>query len=290
MLYRHKETTTMKIINHKNLLIIGLIISNISTASATWVMKQNDKKIDQQTIQNYLDFQNASLDQVPVNKRKKLLENWFIRESLAQMARDEKLDQDEKYQQAVKQFQQDYLAKLALSTLSKKDMPDFSERAKEIYQSEKDSKYQHPLRLKVKQVILNKEQQTLAEDIHNKLLANTLDIDTAIKQYSIDPQKHRNNGSSYWFRQGQKPDTYYQHAEKLSKKQPFSDVFELDGKLYILAYQDRKEAGTDSFASVKDEIIAKLKQDYIETQQQVIVDKIKQDFAKRVEINPEFLK
>lgn len=269
------------------ILIITSILS--TTASASWLAKSNDLKIDKQQIQSYLEFQQATLDQVPVSKREKLLENWFIRESLANSAVEDKLDSTEKYKQTIKEFRQDLLAKLALSKLSKKEMPNFVARAKEIYQSEKLLKYQFPEKLRVKQIILSKEKKQLAGDIYQKLNSGKLSFDAAVEQYSNEPRKHVSKGLSYWFHKGQKSTVFYQNADVLNQDNLISKPFEDEGKLIILSFIDRKEAQKKKFNNVKDEIIATLEQEYISTERKVIIKKIQQEFVKNMEINPEFL-
>ena len=260
-----------------------------TTASASWVAKSNNLQIDKQQIQSYLEFQQATLDQVPISKREQLLENWFIRESLVKKAKEDKLDSTEKYHQAIQEFRQDLLAKLALSKLSKKNIPDFIERAKEIYQAEKSSKYQFPEKLRVKQIILSKEKKQLADDIYQKLNSGELTFDKAVEQYSNEPRKYLSKGLSYWFNKGQKSNVFYQNANALSQDNLISKPFEDKDKLIILSFVDRKPAETKTFNDVKDEIISTLEQDYIVTERKVIIKKIKQDFAENMEINPEFL-
>lgn len=276
----------MKIIAY---LFALLILTTATASSITWVAKSNNLEINKQQIQSYLKFQHAKLDQVPIEKREKLLENWFIRESLAKTAIEEKLDSSEEYQQAVKEFQQDLLAKLALAQLSKKNVPDFVPRAKEIYQAEKLSKYHLPVRLRVKQILLEKNQTQLADEILQKLKSGELDFDTAITQYSIEPQKHLTKGIGYWFHQGQKSAAFYNNAEKLTQTKKISSPFEDGNKLVILSLMEKKPAETKSFDDVKDEIISNLEQEYIATERKLVIEKIQQKFADNMEINPSFL-
>lgn len=267
-----------------------LLISISAPASAIWVAKTKNSQIDKQQIQSYLEFQQTTLDQVPVNQREKLLENWFIRESLANTAIEEKLENSPEFQKSIKQFKHDLLAKLALSKLSKNKMPDFAIRAEEIYQAEKNTTYYQAPLLQVKQIVFNKSQLELANNIQQQLKNNAIDIDSAIMQYSSEPQKYRSKGLSYWFHKGQKPIKFYQQAEKLNKENLISPVFEDQDQLFILKFSGRKAEKSQRFNDVKDEIISKLEQEYIESEREIIINKIKQDFTKNVEINPEFLK
>ena len=276
----------------KTLTLIPLLIFSLSAshiASATWIAKSTDTKIDKQQIQSYLEFQHSTLEQVPLSKREKLLENWFIREHLSSLALQHKLDNSEKYKNALQEFKKDLLAKLALSELSKKKLPDFSARAKEIYQAEKDSKYHLPIRLRVKQIFLNEEDEVLAKEIYQKLISKKLDIDEAISKYSKDAEKHLTKGDSYWFHKGQKSSDFYKKASQLSPENPISKPFKDGKKLIILSFVDKKKAGTINFADVKNKIISKLEQEYIDAERKLIIEKIKQDFAENIEINPDFL-
>ena len=288
--YLFERSITGKIIMKIIAYFFALVILTTATvSSAAWVAKSNDLKINKQQIQSYLKFQHATLDQVPTEKREKLLENWFIRESLAATAIEKKLDKNKEYQQAVKEFKQDLLAKLALTQLSKKDLPDFVSRAKEIYQAEKLSKYHLPARLRVKQILLEKNQTQLANEILQKLKSGELDFDTAITQYSTEPQKHLTKGIGYWFHRGQKSVVFYNNAEKLTQTKKISPPFEDENKLVILSLMEKKPAETKSFDDVKDEIISRLKQEYIATERKLVIEKIQQKFADNIEINPSFL-
>ena len=272
------------------LILSTLTISMLSSASATWIAKDKDKTIDEQQIKTYLSFQHATLEQVPTAKREKLLENWFIRESLANAAIKEKIDQSEEFQQTLKEFRQDLLAKLALTKLSKQKLPDFTERAKEIYQAEKNEKYHIPTRFKVKQIILDKDKKQLAEEIHHKLSKGEITIDAAIKQYSTDPLKKRlGKTDGFWFQKGQQSDLFYEQAERLSADKPLSDVFDDDNQLIVLYFIDKKNEQTTSFKDAKKDIISKLEHDYIETERSIILEKIKKEFATNISINPDFL-
>lgn len=214
-------------------------------------------------------------------------ETLYIRDALVQKGLAKGLDKSPELEKLVSEFRQDQIARLALEDASKEGMPDFSQRAEELYQVHLDTDYSLPVRLRVRVLEMDMQpgqeavvRKTL-DDIHSQVIAGKLDFKVALLQYSTDAEKKLTEGDSQWFHKGEKPDAFYEAAEKLDANHTLSDVFIHHNTAYLLQFIDRKAAEVLPFAAVKANIVAGLEKDYREEKQKMVLEALKAAFKQQ---------
>lgn len=213
-------------------------------------------------------------------------ETLFIRDALIAKGMELGLENNPELQRLVEEFRKDQLARMALEAALEAGMPDFTERAREIYQVRKDKQYSLPLRLRVS--VLEKKLLAGEEDgirdrmkaIRADIAAGKLDFEAAVMQYSEAANLGLVKGDSQWFYKGQRPEPFYETAAALTPENPLSEVFEHRGIAYLLHYTDRKEAETLSFEQVKADIIAELQQEHREIRRKILLDELREQYHK----------
>lgn len=211
----------------------------------------------------------------------------FIRQTLVEQGKVKGLDKSPELEKRVEAFRQEQLALLALEAAVDEGMPDFSARAEELYQARKASKYQLPLRLRVRVLEMRmetgKEAAVVAqlEKLRADIQAGKLDFKAAVLAHSTDPERKLTEGDSQWFTAGQKPTVLYEAAVKLSPEQPLSGVVLGENIAYLLYYLDRKAPETLSFEAVKADILKELQTEYRDAQRKVILDGLRAQFRQQ---------
>lgn len=211
-------------------------------------------------------------------------ETLFIRDALIAKGMALGLEDNPELHRLVEEFRKDQLARMALEAAIDEGMPDFTGRAREIYQVRKDKQYSLPLRLRVsileKKLVVGEEDaiRDWMKEIRADIAAGKLSFEAAVTQYSEAANLGLVKGDSQWFHEGQKPDPFYEAAAALTPDKPLSEVFEHRGIAYLLHYTDRKEAETLSFEQVKADIIAELQQEHRETRQKMLLDELREQF------------
>lgn len=277
----------------KALLILGLGLFTLSTqATDEWAVKTKDLLISKLTVEDTLKVRGVNLVNLDNKKRQALIEDLFIRESLLakQGAAILAADQLALLDKQVDDFRKTQLSHLILEAMSLENLPDFEPRAKELYEARKATDYQLPLRLRVR--VLEKNLSTdeattlkhLAE-LRSKITQGDLDFKAAVLAESDAVDKKLTEGDSFWFHQGQKIPAFYEAAAALSADKPLSAVFIYAGKAYLLQFIGRQEAMQQTYAEVKDKILAELTENYKQQQQKALLEKFRADFS-QAEIAP----
>lgn len=214
-------------------------------------------------------------------------ENLFIRDALADKGLEKGLDKDPELLRLVEEFRKDQLARLALEKSLDEDMPDFTARAEEIYQVRKGKQYQLPLRLRVRVLEMDasgdKEEavRKTLESLRVEVESGKLDFKIAVLQNSEAADRKLAEGDSQWFYKGQKPDVFYDAAEKLTAAHPLSQIIVHRGTAWLLYFMDRKEPETRSFDDVKTEIIDELQREYREAQEKALLESLREQYRKK---------
>lgn len=214
-------------------------------------------------------------------------ETLYIRDALVQKGVAEGLDKSPELEKLVNDFRQEQLARLALEAASQDGMPDFSQRAEELYQVRLDKDYNVPLRLRVRVLSIDMlpGQDAVVrnnlEDIRAQVVAGKLDFKVAIQQHSTDAEKKLTEGDTQWFHKGQKTDAFYAAAEKLDANNTLSDVFIHQNTAYLLQFIDRKAAEIIPFAEVKADIVAGLEKDYRENKKKLVLEALQAEFKQQ---------
>lgn len=216
-------------------------------------------------------------------------ENLFIRDALAEKGLKMGLDKDPELLRLVDEFRKDQLARLALESSLEEGMPDFEARAEEVYQARKDKAYKLPLRLRVRvlEMDANGDKENAVrkqlEDLRAQIESGTLDFKIAVLQYSEAVDRKLTEGDSQWFYKGQKPDAFYNAAEKLTAEHPLSQVIMHRGTAWLLYFMDRKEPETRTLEDVKPEILDELKREYRDAQEKALLESLREQYRQKTE-------
>ncbi|SDZ74140.1 PPIC-type PPIASE domain-containing protein [Thiothrix caldifontis] len=213
-----------------------------------------------------------------------LSETTYIRNTLIQQGLERGLDKSPELEKLVTEFRNDQLARLALDAAREEGMPDFTARAEELYQARQEKQYQLPLRLRVRvlEMAVKEGDATAIRDklngIRAEVAAGKTDFKAAVMAHSDAVDLKLTEGDSQWFQQGQRPDVFFQAAEKLSANKPLSEVFIHNHKAYLLAFLDRKAPETRTFAEVKSEIMTELQQEYRTDREKMLLESLSTAF------------
>lgn len=214
-------------------------------------------------------------------------ENLFIRDALAAKGLQMGLDKNAELIKLVDEFRKDQLARFALEASLEDGMPDFSARAEELYQVRKDKQYKLPLRLRVRVLEIDASSDKEAgarkrlEDLRAQIESGKLDFKIAVLQHSEAADRKLTEGDSQWFHKGQKPDVFYDAAEKLTAEHPLSQVIVHRGTAWLLYFMDRKEPETRSLEDVKPEILDELKREYREAQEKALLESLREQYRQK---------
>lgn len=237
------------------------------------VMQGSGIKLAKADLDRFLAFKKMDYQQLNTDQREKVLQGLFLREKLTKLEAAESVLQSEHYQHIMAEFGKELLAQLSLQAQAEQDLPDFSKRSEELYQSQLET-YTEPASIKVHVLDLKK---TEAATVREKLASRSLSIEQAIKDY---------NGKTRWIHHKNSSPVLWKAAQGLSKEHALSDVlmFREDSKL--LYYVDQREQSLIPFDRVKNDIVKQLQQAYIEDQQQIIINQLKQSFKQDIQVNP----
>lgn len=277
------------------LLILGLGLFTLNTpANDEWVLKSKNLTISKTMVDDTLKargFDSVSLDS---KNRQALIQELYLRESLLAKQSTAVLNAEQLalLDRQVDDFRKGQLSRLILDALALGKAPDFEPRAKELYEARKANDYQLPLRLRVR--VLEKKLGTdeaatrkHLEEIKTQVAKGSLDFKAAVLAESDAADKKLTEGDSFWFHQSQKVQSFYETALTLSADQPLSEVFVHEGKAYLLQFIGRQEAMQQTYAEVKDKILAELSDTYKQEQRKALLEQLRAEFS-QVEIAPAY--
>ena len=260
-----------------------------------WAFKTKDLEFPHAALNSALKFRNITLNQLSDQKRKRALEDLYVREKLLVTSTPLSAAQQAELDEELAEFRKAKLADLALQQLGTQGLPDFLPRAQEVYEARKATQYSFPERLRVNVLEIEPLPSKMADaqqqltQVKQAIAEGKLDFKKALLQYGTNPSRTLNGGDSYWFSAAQKAKVFYDAANQLSDTQPLSEVFTMDGKAYLLQFVGRKPAEVVSFESVKDELVKELKASYLAAQQEKTMTEWREKFRKEAEINPALL-
>lgn len=276
-------------------LILGLSLLALNTqATDDWVLKSKDLTLTKTTLEDSLLARSVSVTSLDSKHRQALLEELFIRESLLAKQANTVLKPEQLalLDKQVDEFRKGQLSHLLLEALSLDKAPDFEPRAKELYEARKATDYQLPLRLRVRVLEKNLGSDEAAvrqqlEGIKQHVAQGKLDFKAAVLADSDAADKKLTEGDSFWFHQGQKRQAFYEAATALSAEQPLSEVLVVEGKAYLLQFIGRQEAMQQTYAEVKDKILAELAEAYQAEQRKLLLEQFRTAFS-QAEIAPAY--
>lgn len=273
-----------------------LVWADDAVSPSPWVFKDSHMTFTADSLTPALAFQGLDLQEMDTATRQTTLEDLYIRELLIKQGIDHDTKRQTELEERVNEFRKAELSRLALEKASEVGMPDFTERAHELYLAHQEDKYQLPLRLRVRTVEIpivgnnaDSVKQQLA-DIRTQVLAGKLDFSVAAIAHSPSSAHKMREGDSFWFWQGKVPDAFYAAAVQLRADNPLSDVLILGDTGYLLYYLDRKEPETLTFEQVKPNLIAELQREYRTNKVKQLTQQWREQFKRDVTVNPDFLK
>lgn len=276
-------------------LILGLSLLALNTqATDDWVLKSKDLTLTKTTLEDSLLARSVSVTSLDSKHRQALLEELFIRESLLAKQANTVLKPEQLtlLEKQVDEFRKGQLSHLLLEALSLDKAPDFEPRAKELYEARKATDYQLPLRLRVRVLEKNLGSDEAAvrqqlEGTKQQVAQGKLDFKAAVLADSDAADKKLTEGDSFWFHQGKKLPVFYEAAAALSADKPLSEVLVVEGKAYLLQFIGRQEAMQQTYAEVKDKILAELAEAYQAEQRKLLLEQFRTAFS-QAEIAPAY--
>ena len=277
-------------------LLLGAVLNviNVANAKDTWIIKTPTWELSKVHYESALTVKGVDPKTLITPEQKRpVLQDLYIRESLLQQALKQGLDKDIRIQQQLEEMRKDLLARRALETLLDQNAPDFTQRAKEVYQARLASVYTFPLRLKLQLIQINtptaesqaKAKQQL-ETLYQELQQQKITFEQAIEQYSQAPDKAL-TPAGQWYKADQLPSIVFGAGAELKENAPLSTVLITDKAMYLVKYLERREPEVITFDQAKDELIASLKTEYRIGQQQVLINQLRQQFEQDAQLNGE---
>lgn len=278
----------MKNMTAKMILGVALGFAGFAnTASAgddVLIVKQGDAAVTLADVEGFLQ------QQVPVEQQQGYLSNadrvnkmliGILRDKqLANQALAMKLDQDPLVQNQIA-----YTRNLVLSINRIRayetglNIPSMEAAAKEEYLAHK-AEYVIPEMVDVQHVLItatgrnDTEAKALAEKVRSEAVANPAGFDELVAKYSDDPAKAHGKGEIPGATSGRYVPEFAAAAKKLKTVGEISPVVKTGYGYHVLKLTRRVPSKPQDFAAVKDQLIAKLKQDYIAQQRTAFLNKL----------------
>jgi len=196
----------------------------------------------------------------------------LLQRQLAAEARAAKLDQDADVQRQIQLATDDTLARVALEHhRANLKLPDFEPIAREYYASHKDE-FIVPGAIKVQHVLVSIKERSTNEakarigEVEAAARAHPEQFDALVEKYSDDPSKDKNGGVIDNGGSSRMAAAFSAAAKALKTPGEISPVVHTEFGFHVLKLIERKPDTQRSFADVHDELIRKLRSNYIDTQ------------------------
>jgi parvulin-like peptidyl-prolyl isomerase len=198
--------------------------------------------------------------------------NMLLQRQLATEARAAKLDADPQVQLQIQLATDDTLARIDLEHFRHVlKLPDFDELAQEYYSSHKDEFVVHGA-VDVKHVLVSSKDRSEAEakarigEVEATARAHPDQFDALVEKYSDDPSKDKNHGLIEDGASAKMAAPFAQAAAALKKPGDISPITKTEFGFHVLQLIERKPDRQKTFVDVHDDLIAKMRKDYIEKQ------------------------
>jgi parvulin-like peptidyl-prolyl isomerase len=230
-----------------------------------------------------VNVQLEALKQKPKFKEK--LEEMYLTKAIAAEVKKTPLSAEE--QAELDEMQKMFYFKVKIKQLSEQNLPDFAPLAAAQYKANKE-KYVEPEQVAVEHILLDtrqkykdKEALKLAKNLIAQLKKGA-DFGALALKYSNDPSVKQNKGQLGFFSKGKMLKEFEDAAYQL-KLQELSEPVQTQYGYHILRKYGQKASAIKDFAAVKDEIIAKLKADYVQNRLTDYYEQVKTDNAMQVD-------
>jgi len=203
------------------------------------------------------------------NAIKKILEDLYVRKTLAQEARDAKLDQDPLVRNRVALAVDKFLAQVRLDEVVKKaPRPDFEAVAKEQYLAHPE-KAEIPAEVRASHILITIKGRTeedakkLAEKVRAEALEGKQSFVELAKKYSEDPSAGTNQGDLGFFGPGMMVKAFEEAVYALKKTGDISPLVKTEFGFHIIRLEDRHPAGRRTFDEVKAGMMGEAEKKYL---------------------------
>jgi len=199
-----------------------------------------------------------------------LITNLLLQGQLAAAARTQGLDKDPDVLRAKDGATPEVLAKAELARFKSAIVePDFNELAQEEYIAHKD-KYAVPGILDVKHVLISTnsrsdaEAKQLADQVEADAHKDSAQFDALIEKYSDDPGKGTDKGMVQHADNKGYDGAFTEAAKALAKPGDISPVIKTQFGYHVLQLVAKAPAQQKSFEQVREGIVTRLRQEYVE--------------------------
>jgi peptidyl-prolyl cis-trans isomerase C len=208
-----------------------------------------------------------------------LLASLLKREKLLNAAKSKKLQDNHEVQALIEKSTQDILIQ-ALKQDYVKTLPekDFNKAAHEYYRAH-DTEFTVPEQRKARHILLaiespteKEKKRTDIENIRDKLIKGE-DFATLAKEYSEDSSAQK-GGDLGWIAPGKTVKPFETALFSLTIENPISPIVETRFGFHIIKLDKIKPERTETFDDVKDKLIAKEKQGYINRRLGEYIDQV----------------
>src|SRR5450432_3038577 len=196
----------------------------------------------------------------------------LLQRQLAAEARAAKLDADPQVKLQIQQSTDDTLARADLEHYRRSvKLPDFGELAQEYYSSHKDEFVMRGA-IDVQHVLVSTKDRSESDaktrigEVESAARAHPDQFDALVEKYSDDPGKDKNHGLIEDGASAKMAAPFAQAAAALKKPGEISPVTKTEFGFHVLKLIERKPDTQKTFVDVHDDLIAKMRKDYIEKQ------------------------
>lgn len=277
----------------KTMFILLFLGTSIGTVSAELIKDKNDVNVGSMNLEVLLERAPAHAQKELLNNKSKLkkqLEQLYIKQVLAKMAKDEGLDKEPMNAARLQAIMDNALFLLKLDAKKKSNKKDYSKYAKQLYTIKK-SEYKTVERVDAAHILITtkelSEEKALEKikEIRKELLGGADFAEVALRE-SQDKSVQKNKGEMGAFTKKQMVGPFSDAAFSLIPG-VLSEPVKTRFGYHLIKVNKKIPAGFMSFDEVKDGIIAKLKKDDWEEDRKEYYEKIKKD--NKMEIDDEAL-
>lgn len=295
----------MTLMKRKSLIVLLLVLSaakmsiaaaDESNLPAGVVAKQGDATVTMDDIDAFAaripKEQRAGFFNSPV-RIEGVITNLLLQRQLAAEARKAGLDRDPLVARQLAMAEDEALGKVRLQRV-KDDLklPNFEELAQEEYIAHKE-KYIKRGQLVVKHVLISTktrsddEAKKLAETVDQEAKAHPDQFDALVGKYSEDPSKESNHGTMEDAGDASKYVPEFAAASSALKKVgDISPIVKTSFGYHIIKLTERTTDAPRAFAEVKQEIVVRLRSDYIDKQMRTYSDTLRNQ---HLDANPDLV-
>ncbi|MBI3343683.1 MAG: peptidylprolyl isomerase [Gammaproteobacteria bacterium] len=246
-------------------------VNPVIGAASTIFMRKGPVEVTEADFEAQLaELSDSARGQVQHDKKaiKKVLEDLYVRKTLAQEARDAKLDQDPLVRNRMALVVDRFLAQERLDAVVKEaPRPDFEALAKEKYIAHPEQ-FETPESVRVSHILITikgrtkEDAQKLADKVRAEVLEGKQSFAELVKKYSEDASAGTNQGDLGFFGPGMMVKDFEQAAYALKKKGDISPVVKTDFGFHIIRLEDRVPGHKSTFDEIKAGMISEAEQKY----------------------------